>query len=307
MDARQLKYFLAVAEHRGFTRAAEHLLMSQPSLSQSIALLERELQVALFHRVGRKAVLTAAGEQLVGHARVVLRDLEEAKSAIESMRGLRSGRLDVVTLPSPGVEPISSLVSAFTARHPAVSLKIDGAFSSEEVVDKVRAGSSEVGILGERSPFRMTGVNTLQLEKQPVILVVNPKQDNFGSTDRIQVQDLAGERLIVSQTGLMRSIVDEALAKGLDAFVVVEAAHRPSMINMVLSGVGHAVMTSAWASFAHQLGLRTLVFDPLTELHVALISRQDHLTPLAQEFLRVAAEYASHGKPIGSSYRAHPV
>lgn len=294
MDVRQLKYFLAVVEHHGFTRAAEHLLISQPSLSQTIAALERDLQVALFHRVGRRAVLSAAGEQLVGHARVVLRDLEEAKSAIESMRGLRRGRLDVITLPSPGVEPLNSLVSRFTARNTAVSLKIDGAFSSEEVVENVRVGSAEIGILGERSPFRMAGVDTLQLERQPVILVVNPAQDQFGSRDTISVEDLAGQRLIVSQTGLMRSIVDEALADGIETFVVVEAAHRPSMIHMVLSGVGHAVMTSAWASLAHQLGLRTLVFEPLTELHVALISRQTHLTPLAQEFLQVAEEYVQN-------------
>lgn len=292
MDARQLKYFLAVVEHHGFNRAAEHLHISQPSLSQTIAVLERELRVALFHRVGRRAVLSAAGEQLVGHARVVLRDLAEAESAIESMRGMRSGRLDVITLPSPGVEPLSSLVSRFTSQHPAVSLKIDAAFSSEEVVENVRAGSSEVGVLGTRWPFEMAGVDTLHLEKQPVILVVNPADDGFGPGDGIGVKDLAGRRLVVSQTGLMRSIVDEALASGIDASVVVEVAHRPSMIHFVLSGVGHAVMTSAWASLAHQLGLRTLTFEPLTELHVALISRQSHLTPAAQAFIAEAAEYA---------------
>lgn len=292
MDARQLKHFLAVVEHHGFNRAAEHLHVSQPSLSQTIAVLERELRVALFHRVGRRAVLSAAGEQLVGHARVVLRDLAEAESAIESMRGLRSGRLDIITLPSPGVEPLSSLVSRFTSRNPAVSLKIDAAFSSEEVVENVRAGSSEIGLLGTRLPFEMAGVDALQLETQPVILVVNSAEDTFGSRTSIGVEDLAGQRLVVSQTGLMRSIVDEALASGIDTSVVVEVAHRPSMIHFVLSGVGHAVMTSAWASLAHQLGLRTLTFEPLTELHVALISRQSHLTPAAQAFVDEAAKYA---------------
>lgn len=294
MDVRQLKYFLAIVEHHGFNRAADHLHISQPSLSQTIAALERELQVALFHRVGRRAVLSAAGEQLVGHARVVLRDLDEAESAIASMRGLRSGRLDITSLPSAAVEPLSTLISRFSSRNPDICLKVDAAFSAEQVVENVRAGSSEVGILGMRSPFEMAGVDALQLERQPVILVINPADDRFGSRSNIGAEDLAGHRLIVSQTGLMRSIVNEALARGINVSVVVEAADRASMIQLVLSGVGHAVMTSAWASLAHQMGLRTLAFEPLTELHVALISRQAHLTPSAKAFVKVAGDYATH-------------
>ena len=103
MDVRQLTYFLAVVDHGGFTRAAEQLLIAQPSLSQTIKGLERELGVPLFHRIGRRVVLSEAGEELVGPARVVVRDLEAARSAVDDLRGVRSGRLDVVAMPSPGV------------------------------------------------------------------------------------------------------------------------------------------------------------------------------------------------------------
>ena len=80
MDIRQLKYFLAVADHNGFSRAAQHLMVAQPSLSQAIATFERELGMPLFHRIGRGVVLSEAGAALVGPARVVLRDLDEAES-----------------------------------------------------------------------------------------------------------------------------------------------------------------------------------------------------------------------------------
>ena len=70
MDTRKLKYFLAVVDHDGFNRAAEHLLIAQPSLSQTIASLEKELGVPLFHRIGRRAVLSEAGKELVGPARL---------------------------------------------------------------------------------------------------------------------------------------------------------------------------------------------------------------------------------------------
>ena len=68
MDIRQLKFFLAVVDHNGFSRAAEHLLVAQPSLSQAIANFERELGMPLFHRIGRGVVLSEAGSALVGPA-----------------------------------------------------------------------------------------------------------------------------------------------------------------------------------------------------------------------------------------------
>ena len=75
MDARQLRFFLAVIDYEGFSKAAEQLYIAQPSLSQAIAGLERELGVALFHRVGRGVKPTDAGLNLIGPARQVLRDL----------------------------------------------------------------------------------------------------------------------------------------------------------------------------------------------------------------------------------------
>ena len=114
MDTRKLKYFLAVVDHGGFNRAAEHLLIAQPSLSQTIAGLEKELGVPLFHRIGRRAVLSDAGKELVGPARLVMRDLDAAQSAVQALRGVRSGQLDIVTMPSPGIEPLTSMIAAFT-------------------------------------------------------------------------------------------------------------------------------------------------------------------------------------------------
>ncbi len=102
MDARQLSYFLAVVDHGGFSRAAEHLFIAQPSLSQAIASLERELAVPLVHRVGRQVVLSEAGKELVGPARLVLRDLETARASVDAVKGIRSGRLDISSMPSPG-------------------------------------------------------------------------------------------------------------------------------------------------------------------------------------------------------------
>lgn len=109
MDARQLEYFLAIVDHDGFGRAALHLHVAQPSLSQAIANLEREIGVPLFHRIGRGVVLSTAGSELIGPARQVLRDLRTARATMDSVKGLRRGIVELVTMPSPGIEPLGTL------------------------------------------------------------------------------------------------------------------------------------------------------------------------------------------------------
>jgi DNA-binding transcriptional LysR family regulator len=148
VDARQLRFFLAVVDFDGFSRAAEQLYIAQPSLSQAIAGLERELGVELFHRVGRGVTITDAGAQLIGPARQVLRDLAEAKSAIDAVKGVSTGRVEITTMPSPGVEPLSTIMQRFTKRHPNITLSVDAAFVPEEILHAVRTGASEMGLVG---------------------------------------------------------------------------------------------------------------------------------------------------------------
>jgi len=162
------------------------------------------------------------------------------------------------------------------------------------VIESVRSGSSEIGLAGSPTPIRVPGVEVLELERQPLILIVNPQADTFAPMDTaIQREDLGGHRLIVSQRGsLMRWMVDDALAHGVEVEIVVEVAHRTSILPLVLAGVGHAVMPSSWAPTAHKAGLRTLLIEPVNYLDVAVLSRKENLTPAARAFLDVAR---SHG------------
>ncbi|MUN62237.1 LysR family transcriptional regulator [Kocuria sediminis] len=294
MDVRQLRYFLAVVDHGGFTRAAEHLLIAQPSLSQTVKGLERELGVPLFHRIGRRVVLSEAGEELVGPARVVLRDLEAARAAVDDLRGVRSGRLDVVAMPSPGVEPLTSMIAAYARSHPAVTVDVEAAFTPEEVTGAVRTGRAEIGILGSDRPFRSAEVEVRHLEQQPLVLIVSPRADTFAAGDAVRREDLDGHRVVVSQRGsLMRSLVDDMLAAGIRVDIAAEVAHRTSVLPLVLAGVGHAVLPSSWTPLARQMGLRVVRIEPVTALHVAVVSRPADLTPAARAFLDVAERHAA--------------
>src|SRR3954468_16143314 len=93
MDLRQLSYFVAVAEERQFTRAAERVSVAQPAVSAQIGRLERELGERLFHRDPRSVTLTAAGDALLPHARAALAAAERGRDTIASLRGMLTGRL----------------------------------------------------------------------------------------------------------------------------------------------------------------------------------------------------------------------
>jgi DNA-binding transcriptional LysR family regulator len=305
VDVRQLTYFLAVVETMNFGRAAEQLHIAQPSLSQAIGTLERELGVPLFHRVGRGIVLSDAGAQLIEPARQVVRDLEAARAAARSARGLERGRVELVAMPSPGVEPLATLIRDFTAAHPAMTVTADAAFTAEEVIQTVKAGRAELGLLGAASPPRAGGLRVLPIEDQPLVLVSPPEEDAprtphapvpaHGAAERtVTREDLAGARLIASKQGsLMRRLIDDVLADGVDAHIVVEAEHRTSILPLVLAGVGHAVLPSSWTPLAQRSGARVRRIEPTAWLRIALVFRTGILTPAARAFVTCVEDYVA--------------
>ena len=291
MDVRQLTYFLAVVEAMNFGRAAEQLHIAQPSLSQAIGTLERELGVPLFHRVGRGIVLSDAGAQLIEPARQVVRDLEAARDAARSARGLQRGRVELIAMPSPGMEPLSTLIRNFTAAHPSMTVTADAAFTPDEVVQAVKAGRSELGLLGAASPPHTGGLRVLPIEDQPLVLI-SPPEDEASSAPTVARDALAGARLVVSKRGsLMRGLVDDVLASGVEAQIVVEVEHRTSILPMVLAGVGHAVMPSSWTPLAQRSGARVRRIEPAVLLRIALVVRTGSLTPAAQAFVGCVEDY----------------
>jgi DNA-binding transcriptional LysR family regulator len=296
MDVRQLKFFLAVVDQGGFNKAAEQLMVAQPSLSQAIAGFERELGMPLFHRVGRGAVLSEAGKALVGPARVVLRDIDEAAAAMRELKGLRGGRVDLITMPSPGMEPLTTIMTAFTRHHPDVTINAEAGFTPEEVLDSVRSGSCEIGILGSPQQTRAADLDVVELESQALVLISGP-DDQYPAGRTVRREDLRGCRMIVSQRGsLMRSLVDEVLAEGIEVIIVAEIAHRTSILPMVLNGIGRAVMPSSWTQTARRAGARVQRIVPESYLHVAAVSRTSHLTAPATALMNEARQYANRAQ-----------
>jgi DNA-binding transcriptional LysR family regulator len=184
-----------------------------------------------------------------------------------------------------------------------MTVTAEAAFTPEEVVQAVKAGRSELGLLGAASPPHTGGLRVLPIEDQPLVLI-SPPEDDVPAEHRdgarsedpalrtVTPEALAGARLIVSKEGsLMRRLVDDVLASGVEARIVVEAEHRTSILPLVLAGVGHAVMPSSWTPLAQRSGARVRDIEPAVLLRIALVFRTTALTPAAQAFVACVKDY----------------
>ncbi|MGW8379029.1 LysR substrate-binding domain-containing protein [Streptomyces sp. ODS28] len=295
MDIRQLAYFLAIVDAGSFNRAATALYVSQPSLSQTVRALERDLGSELFHRIGRRAVLTEAGRALIEPARAAVRSLETARASVASVHELRSGRLDLASMPSQAVEPLTTLIRSFSGRYPEVVVAVKAVFTTRDVVEAVRTGAVELGLLASAGPLPDKEVTSLALGEQRFVLLV-PPGDALAARRSVASGELAGLRLIVGQPGTgMRAYVDSLREQGVDFSVAAEIEHRVALLPLVLAGVGHAVVTESWRDLARQAGAGVLDIEPATALRIGLVSRRGPLSPAAAAFLDTARAHAGTG------------
>jgi DNA-binding transcriptional LysR family regulator len=292
MDRRQLEYFLAVVDHHGFTNAAHALHVAQPSLSQAIKSLERELGTDLFVRLPRSVRLTPAGEVLVGAARQTVRDFEAAHAAVLSVAGLERGRLDIAAPSTMSADPLAPLLGRFHAAHPGVFLRVLSA-PSTEVLDLVRSGESELALTwADHRPEHLVSVD---LGANEILIALPP-----GSPDRGGVLPLAAIEdleLIVGAETRFR------LYERLEPFglrprrIVVETAHRESMIPLVLAGVGAALLPAGAAVHAAVLGAVVCRLEPPFTRETILVHRDGQLSAAAQTFVALATRAAAAPRP----------
>ena len=251
--------------------------------------LERELGVKLFRRAGRGVTLSEPGQQLVEPARQVVRSLKTAHEAVISTRDLFAGAVDLVAMPSPGIEPMTSLITRFRHKYPGLSVHASAAFTPEETIAKTRSGSVEIGILGSASGLRAGELHHLKLERQPLVLISPPGKWQGEVVSWSELSDLD---FVVSQPGsLMRDLVDEVMTGGASVHVVAEVAHRTSLLPLVRAGMGHSVMPEPWRALAEGLGCEVTRVEPQVYLEIGLVYRPGPISPAAEAFIQLTRDY----------------
>jgi DNA-binding transcriptional LysR family regulator len=288
MDVRQLRHVLAVVDHGTFTEAARACHIAQPSLSQSVRSLEAELGIELFHRVGRRVRLTAAGEAFAGPARQTIRDLETTEAAVAEVRGLRAGRLDVACLPTLAVAPTAALIGRFRKAAPEVSVRLHEPDSVSDVRRHVANGASELG-LTELQPAS-DGLQTWELTQQRFVAALPPDAGDARLPRRLSLRALAAWPLVTPPPGTSsrRQLDDAFAAAGLEPRVVIETDHREAIAALVLAGAGAALLPSAAAATAARLGAVVREVTPPIVRSIGLVARPGPMSPAARRFVELA-------------------
>jgi DNA-binding transcriptional LysR family regulator len=180
------------------------------------------------------------------------------------------------------------MICRFAERHPGVALTVRAASWPRTVMEMVRTGVTELGLLAAMDPPATADLTVHPIEKHRFVLVA-PPDGPFRPGEPVTGDRLAGQRLIAGQQGTgMRRLVDDLRAEGVDLTIAVDTEHREAILPLVLKGVGLAVLTEAWTLLAERAGALVLDLEPPSYLHVALVSRKARLTPAASEFLAMA-------------------
>jgi len=289
VDLRRLDYFLAVVNHGGVGRAAEALLIAQPSLSQAIKTLERELGAALFVRDGRGLALTAAGEALIPAARQLLRDVAAARAAAARVAELAGGWLDLVALPTLAVDPLAALAGRFRRRYPRVGLNVLAPQDPDDVVARVRGGACELGLTLLPCSDPELGERELTPQRFDVVL---PPVDTHGVVEEraFAVADLRALAWVITPPGSStRALLDQVLAvSGAEARIAVETDDREAIVALVLAGAGATLLPRSMAEQAAQRGAQVRPIDPPLIRRVGLVHRHGALSAAARAFLALA-------------------
>ncbi|MFQ5840513.1 MAG: selenium metabolism-associated LysR family transcriptional regulator [Candidatus Methylomirabilales bacterium] len=244
MDLRHLEVFLKVAELGSFSKAAEALFLTQPTVSEHIRAMEDELGVRLLDRLGRGAAPTKAGQLLLDYARRILQLHREARQALELFQGRLSGELVVGGSTIPGEYILPTLIGRFKEKYPDISISLLIG-DTQRVLDWVREGKVEMGMVGAQIPQTILAYRELMPDE---LVVVVSSTHPWHGRKTVSLDEVEREPLIVRERGSgSRHALERALgAVGLDlmAFRVVgEMGSTQAIKQAVKAGVGISLIS----------------------------------------------------------------
>ncbi|MBB3428283.1 LysR family cyn operon transcriptional activator [Rhizobium sp. BK312] len=291
MLARQVRYFLAVAEHESFTRAADALHVSQPALSQQVRLMEESLGVQLFDRSGRTTRLTDSGEVYLQYVRRASQEFREAKRAIHDVNDLSRGALRVAVTPTFTTYLVGPLVEAFYSRYPNISVNVRE-ISQEHMEELLLSDEIDVAIAFAGAPA--PDIDTDPLLVETLALVVSAGHP-LASETSIGLRALSAESLaLLSAEFATREQIDRFCHQhDIRPKVQIEANSISAVIEIVRR-TRLSTLLPATIAFAHQ-DLKAIALDPVRLQRTAvLMQRKDaYQSAAARVFVGLAKEVAA--------------
>lgn len=205
MNLRDLRYLVALSEHKHFGRAAEASFVSQPTLSTQIKKLEDELGVALVERTPRNVLLTEVGAEIVQRARDVLNEVDQIKAIARRTLDPGSGTLRLGIFPTLGPYLLPHVVSKIRARFPRLEMLLFEE-KTEVILRQLREGRLDAGILA--LPLHDQQLHCEFLFEEPFVVAV-PGENSLSARQSLRLEDLAEQSVLLLEDG--HCLRDQAL------------------------------------------------------------------------------------------------
>jgi LysR family transcriptional regulator, low CO2-responsive transcriptional regulator len=298
LDLGQLEAFVQVANQRSFSRAAEALFLTQPSVTARIQALERDLGERLFERSGRGVRLTEVGSCFLPHAEHVLKALNEGRDAIDALRNLQSGSLIIASATTVSTYILPGVLKNFRSRFPRVEVSVRTG-RSEQVLQMLLADEAQVGLV--RAVYHQD-IETRGLIEDELVLVVNA-DDDLARQGTVTVEQLGDHPFIFFDRNSSYYSLAQGLFRqnGVVPRIQMELDSMEASKKMVEEGLGVAMLPRIAVE-------RELVSGVLREMElvgvrnptrqIALISRRSRpLGPVAQAFVEIVQEIFVKNRP----------
>src|SRR5262245_41471500 len=284
MELRQLEYFVAVARHGHFGRAAEAAYVTQPALSQQVRRLEAELGVALLRRTSRGVELTPAGADLLARAETILAEASAARAEMDEHADVVRGAVRVAATAADAVR-LPEVLAAFHRDHPGVRIALRQS-SAAEALELVRRGAVDLAVLSPAGD--PGGLELTPLAEEPLRLIVEPGDPLTGCA--VRLGDLSGRPFVLAEpsSALRETVVEACQAEGFSPVPLLEVGDPSAVRFLVGAGLGVSLVPASWLEV------------PGPEVGVALVEP----TPLHRICVVSAGELPPAGALLAERLRA---
>lgn len=255
----QLRILKAIATEGSFKRAADSLYVSQPAISLQVQNLERQLEVPLFDRGGRRAQLTEAGHLLLDYGEKILALCQETCRAIDDLQSLQGGTLIIGASQTTGTYLLPRMLGMFRQRYPEVTVQLQ-VHSTRRTSWGVANGLVDLAIIGGEVPPELQETLTISPYAEDELVLILPAFHPMANLDKIQKEDLYKLQFIaLDSQSTIRKVIDQVLGRsGIDAKrfkVEMELNSIEAIKNAVQSGLGAAFVSITAIEKELQMGV----------------------------------------------------
>lgn len=294
MEMHQLRYFVAIAEEKNFTRAAEKCHVSQPSLSAQILKLEDELGNRLFNRLGRRVELTPSGRGFEKRARTILMEADNAIREVREAESEVKGCLRIGVTPTVAPFLLPPVLETCRGNYPELQIRIEENLR-RTLLENLVSGGLEVVISSYSG-------KVAQIEAEPILQeqlnLVVPRRHVLASKERISINDFKDEPLIVlgESSALGEKVMEFFERNDFEPKTAAYCSQVSTAVALVHAGIGLAILPemAREAVSAYDVVFRSMRSLKMSRLLFALTHERRYLSSAARAFLDVVREFVDH-------------